>query len=128
MNTNFQVAKVGFSLKIDDIPYTNINKQKVIDWESQFWKNQNKDADFIFKIDTTFALYRPYYKYNSKDFYDAVRTNIPYQAAHGGWYLILKILLKNNFFILPIVTNPVHGESIYKVKLKTKDYIIICSQ
>jgi hypothetical protein len=98
LNTNFQVTKVGFSLKIDDIPYTNINRQKVIDWESQFWKNQNKDGDFMSKIDTTFALYRPYYKYNNNDFYDAVRTNIPYQAAHGGWYLDSKNLTEEQLF------------------------------
>lgn len=87
LNKNFQVTKVGFSLKIDDIPDANLNKQKVIDWESQFWLTENRDGDFLSKIDTTFALYRPYYNYYQKDFYDAVRTKNPYQAIHGGWYL-----------------------------------------
>lgn len=87
LNKNLQVTKVGFSLKIDDIPDTNLNKQKVIDWESQFWNTQNRNGDFISKIDTTFALYRPGFYYNEQNFYDACRTKTPYEARHGGWYL-----------------------------------------
>jgi hypothetical protein len=98
LDKNFRIKKVGFSLKIDDIPDTNLNKQKVIDWESQFWINENKDGDFISKIDTTFALYRPYCKYDKNSFYDAIRTKFPYQASHGGWYLDNKNLTEEQFF------------------------------
>jgi hypothetical protein len=87
LDRNLGITKVGFSLKINDIPDANLNKQKVIDWESQFWKKQNKDSNFISKIDTTFALYRPNYKCDNNDFYNAIRTKIPYQAKHGGWYI-----------------------------------------
>lgn len=87
LNKNFHLTKVGFSLKIDDIPETNPNKQKVMDWEGQFWLNKNKEGNYIASIDTTFALYKPNYVFNEFDFYNAFRTESPYQASHGGWYL-----------------------------------------
>ncbi len=87
LERNQKITKVGFSLKIDDIPDTNPNKQKVINWESKFWENQNKEGNYLADIDTTFALYRPGYYYKQKGFYAAIRTRWPYQAKHGGWYL-----------------------------------------
>lgn len=102
LNKNFQVTKVGFSLKIDDIPDTNINKQKVIDWESRFWNNQNKDGDFISEIDTTFALYRPRYLYEGSGFFNAVRTALPYVARHGGWYLDIDNLSEEQAYYFSI--------------------------
>lgn len=90
LNKNKEVTKVGFSLRIDDIPDTNKNKSTVLKWESKFWENKNACGDFIALTDTTFALYRPKYKYKEYEksvFYHAVRTNVPYIARHGGWYL-----------------------------------------
>ena len=87
LDFNHQVTKVGFSLRIDDIPNTNINKEKIVKWESQFWNHQDKKGNFIAKIDTTFALYRPNYDLSSESFMKAIRTNFPYQAQHGGWYI-----------------------------------------
>ncbi|HEY9220461.1 MAG TPA: glycosyltransferase family 2 protein [Lutibacter sp.] len=93
LDKNLQVTKVGFSLKIDDIPDSNPNKQKVIDWESQFWRNQNKDGNYHAPIDTTFALYRPKSDFeNLSNFLRAVRTKEPYTAKHGGWYFDIKNL------------------------------------
>lgn len=87
LDKDFRITKVGFSLKIDDIPESNNNKGKILDWESKFYKIRNKEGNFIADIDTTFALYRPNYKLNESDFYCAYRTQIPYVAQHGGWYL-----------------------------------------
>lgn len=87
LNKNLQVTKVGFSLKIDDLPDSNLNKQKVMNWEQQFWNNKTAEGDFNAYIDTTFALYRPNYKYDEKRFFAAIRTQKPYQSIHGGWYL-----------------------------------------
>lgn len=101
LDKNLQVTKVGFSLKIDDIPESNPNKQKVIDWEGQFWRNQNKEGNYIADIDTTFALYRPKGEYkNLSYFLRAIRTNLPYSAKHGGWYFDLNNLTdeQNNYF------------------------------
>jgi len=98
LDKNFQVTKVGFSLKIDDIPESNPNKQKVIDWESQFWRNQNKEGDYNTLIDTTFALYRSNYAYCQQGFLKAIRTREPYEVRHGGWYLDAKNLTKEQVY------------------------------
>lgn len=80
-------TKVGFSLKIDDLPNTNPKKKSIEEWESQFWKTKIHPLAFKAEIDTTFALYRPGYKYKLKDFTKAWRTDYPLQAIHGGWYI-----------------------------------------
>lgn len=88
VDNNYKISKVGFSLIINDIPDENKNKIQILNWENQYWQVKNKDGDFIAKIDTTFALYRPYYIYERNDFFfRAIRTNYPYQAKHGGWYV-----------------------------------------
>ncbi|WP_170309829.1 glycosyltransferase [Seonamhaeicola maritimus] len=80
-------TKVGFSLKIDDVPDTNPNKKHVLEWESKFWTTKINSLAYKAEIDTTFALYRPGYQYKLKDFTKAWRTDYPMQAIHGGWYL-----------------------------------------
>lgn len=88
LDKNLEVTKVGFSLKLDDIPDSNPNKQKVIDWEQQFWKNKTREGNYKADIDTTFALYRPKnLNFINTSFYKAIRTNRPYIAMHGGWYV-----------------------------------------
>ncbi|MCO6500403.1 MAG: glycosyltransferase family 2 protein [Vicingus serpentipes] len=87
LNKNKSVSKVGFSLYIDDIPDSNPNKDKIIKWEKRFWENKYKDY-FINAIDTTFAMYRPDFKREEeKNFLKAIRTDKPYVARHGGWYI-----------------------------------------
>jgi hypothetical protein len=81
-----EVTKVGFSLFLDDIPDTNPNKEKIISWEKQFWKNK-RDELYFASIDTTFALYRPNYKREESNFLKGIRMNFPYYARHGGWYV-----------------------------------------
>jgi hypothetical protein len=98
LDKNLHVTKVGFSLKMDDIPDSNPNKQKVIDWESQFWLNKTDEGNFISPIDTTFALYRPNYEHKHSTFYDAIRIKWPYQAIHGGWYLDIENLTEEQSF------------------------------
>lgn len=78
--------KVGFSLKIDDIPDYNPVKKKVLNWESRFWKTKTSEGHFLANIDTTFALYRPKLK-TKKFFYMGLRTKSPYTAKHFGWYI-----------------------------------------
>lgn len=98
LDRNQKITKVGFSLKIDDIPETNPNKQKVINWESQFWKNKIRKGNYSAEIDTTFALYRPGYNYIKQGFYAAIRTKKPYLAKHGGWYLDIVNLTEEQVF------------------------------
>ncbi len=75
--------KVGFGLKIDDIPDRYLLKKTVVNWEKQFWQNELEPDIYIADIDTTFALYRPntwYFLENS------LRTGYPYIAEHTAWY------------------------------------------
>lgn len=90
---NPQFTKVGFSLKCDDIPDCNNQKQFIVDWESKFYnkrcehKCRFKGIDlsvYDAEIDTTFALYRP--AFEPKNFGIAIRTGYPYQCIHLPWY------------------------------------------
>ncbi len=87
LNQNSRITKAGLSLKIDDIPDTNPNKTAIVKWESQFWQKKITNGQFKSATDTTFALYKPNYTYKNKRFYKAIRTDEPYQAYHGGWYI-----------------------------------------
>jgi hypothetical protein len=87
MKKDFLIQKAGFSLKIDDLPDYYDKKQKVIDWESQFWKDEIFPGVYQAAIDTTFALHRPHVKSSllSKHIKHC-RTGYPYQARHLPWY------------------------------------------
>lgn len=75
--------KVGFSLKIDDLPDHYANKAEVIAWETQFWTDKFSPRFYRAPIDTTFAMYRPGLgQQNGK----ALRSAPPYEARHLPWY------------------------------------------
>lgn len=88
-NNNFNITKVGFALDLEDIPETYPLKQKVIDWEKKFWDNQIGKYIYKANVDTTFALYRPYYKKYKyqNNFVKGLRLAGEFTAKHGGWYL-----------------------------------------
>jgi len=75
-----KIQKVGFSLKIDDLPEHFKIKDQVIAHESVYWKEQISPLYFRAAIDTTFALYRP----NARGGFwaPAIRTAPPYSARH----------------------------------------------
>jgi hypothetical protein len=75
-------TKVGFGLRIDDLPNHYSFKQQVITWESQFWTKRIANNLFDALIDTTFALYRPGSGYDMQ----GIRTGFPYVARHLPWY------------------------------------------
>ncbi|MDN3618944.1 glycosyltransferase [Polaribacter undariae] len=100
-----KLAKVGFSLKIDDLSNENPNKDKVILWESKFWKKQYRNIGFDADIDTTFALYRPFNEFKFRNFYKAVRLDNPYIASHGGWYLDPKNLTEEQTHYMRTANN-----------------------
>ena len=82
LDRNPQIDKVGFSLKIDNIPDYNPNKPKILEWENKYWKKTTKQGNYVAAIDTTFALYRPGNGFIS---YKGIRTKYPYLANHFGW-------------------------------------------
>lgn len=79
-------TKVGFSLKIDDIPNEYNYKDNVIEWEGQFWKDKIAEGLFNASIDTTFALYRPRIYPHQKKWWKSIRTDYPYISRHLPWY------------------------------------------
>jgi|LauGreDrversion4_2_1035121.scaffolds.fasta_scaffold03025_9 hypothetical protein len=78
------IKKVGFGLKIDDLPTHYHLSEKVIKWEKQFWMNNIKDGLYDALIDTTFALYKPGAKGGADG--PAIRTSDKYIARHLPWY------------------------------------------
>lgn len=82
--TNF--TKVGFSLKIDDIPDHYAYKENVLEWEGQFWEKKIGDGIFDASIDTVFAMYRPGIYPSQKKWWRSIRTDFPYMARHLPWY------------------------------------------
>lgn len=80
------IQKVGFSLKIDDLPDHNDKKNEIIKWESQYFENSFKENLFFAAIDTTFALHRPLATLSTKGRFKHLRTGWPYEAKHMPWY------------------------------------------
>lgn len=76
--------KIGFNLRIDNIPEHYDRKQQVIEVESPFWKQKVSHDYYKAAIDTTFALYRPGVK--GGFWLNAGRTLPPYSALHLPWY------------------------------------------
>ncbi|WP_434661757.1 glycosyltransferase [Paraburkholderia sp. A3BS-1L] len=81
--------KIGFSLKLDDIPNHYELKDNVLKWEGRFYEKAEKCGDMTIynaPVDTTFALYRPRKEWRNADFFSAFRTGAPYTARHLPWY------------------------------------------
>lgn len=93
-------TKVGFSLKLDDIPESNPNKSLIEEWESKYWKTELLPNVYKAPIDTTFALYRPGYRYRLERFTYAWRTGAPLQAIHGGWYIDVNALSEEQVYYM----------------------------
>ncbi len=96
-----KVNKVGFSLKLDDLPDCYMLKKLTIRWERQFYKkalNWFKPVFYKSSLDTTFAMYRPQKKRHSYDFFSAIRVGAPYEARHLPWYKDLSQLTEEDEF------------------------------
>ena len=78
------VLKVGFGLRVDDLPDTFRLKREVVDWERQFWLEEIEPGVFYADIDSTFALYRE--NSSTLRLAPALRTGAPYLARHLPWY------------------------------------------
>ena len=78
--------KVGFGLRIDDLPDHFRIKSEVIQHESQFWETKICDGLLKAPVDTTFALYRPGAKGIARNT-NGARTDFPYVAQHLPWYI-----------------------------------------
>jgi len=79
-----QFEKVGFSLKLDDLPECYQFRDEVITWEKQFYKNELEPSVYQSFIDTTLALYRPGSLRGVGR--PCIRVGYPYEARHMPWY------------------------------------------
>lgn len=101
-----QITKVGFALRIDDIPNENNLKEKILKWEAKFWKTKYSDDVYIASLDTTFALYKPGYpqRYDQISYLSAHRLADNFTAKHGGWYLDQNNLTEEQKFYIETVS------------------------
>lgn len=82
-------VKCGLSLRIDDLPNTELAKE-ALGWERnnhvRNYKKGDKDGGLYISapVDTTFALYTGVGEQN--DFERCLRVDKPYQARHLTWY------------------------------------------
>ena len=84
MERNLWVQKIGFSLKLDDLPDHYHKKTEVVKWENQFYQQKVGNLFYKADVDTTFALYRPGMRANKG--WLMYRSAFPYQARHMPWY------------------------------------------
>lgn len=80
------VQKVGFSLKIDDLPEHFADREKILAFEGGYFSKPLGDGLYEAPIDTTFALHRPYALISTVGGYKMIRTGAPYEARHLPWY------------------------------------------
>lgn len=80
-------AKIGLSLRIDDLPDCYALKSKVMEWEQQFYTYENADHLHPAPVDTTFALYRPRVGLSRSRSVESYRTAAPYSLKHLPWYM-----------------------------------------
>lgn len=89
------VQKVGFGLRIDDLPDHYAHKESIIKHERGFWGCRRDILGYEgheVPIDTTFAMYREginigRYGSPATDVWPAIRLGMPYVAQHLAWYV-----------------------------------------
>lgn len=113
-----RASKVGFSLRIDDLPSCFAHREQVIAWESRFWQSPlSKETEipaYRAAIDTTFALYRPNVR-GGAYFHDfMIRTGKPYTACHLPWYNDSNNLSDEEQYYISQIMTATHWTSLNK--------------
>lgn len=101
-------SKVGFSLRIDNLPNCFDHKLKVESWETQFWTKQIEKGLYAAPIDTTFALYRPLTKYGANCYENHIRVGFPYSLRHLPWYIDSRNLTENMKYYIQSCNRSTH--------------------
>lgn len=109
--------KVGFGLRIDNLPDHFAQKEAVLANERRFWKEPLGDCLYKAQIDTTFALYRPYCYGPANDHHLMIRTGDPYVACHLPWYADSSNLSNEDYYYIQTTTKSTH----WTKKMKTSD-------
>lgn len=102
-----KITKIGFALRLDDIPDSYPLKENVKTWESQFWKDEAEKDMYFADIDTTFALYTPNYipDPSKRVFMSAIRMAGNFTCKHGGWYIDMKNLTDEQKYYIKTSSN-----------------------
>lgn len=79
------VGKVGFALKIDDLPAWLPYRDEIVSIERHFWANPLDANLYWAALDTCFALYGPGVR--GGHWVPSIRTAGRYLARHVTWYL-----------------------------------------
>lgn len=99
VNKYSSIEKVGFGLKIDDLPDCYDKKEHVIKWEKKFWETEVEKEVYSAPLDTTFALYKPYT--NGEIWVqNALRTGGLYVLRHLPWYEDSTKITNENLFYM----------------------------
>lgn len=106
--------KIGFSLKIDDLPEHYPGRDKVIDWEKQFWTTEVEPGVYLAPVDTTFALCRPYSVFTRDALDLLLRAGYPYVMRHLPWYSNPAQKTENEEFYIRACQTPTHWSSQHK--------------
>lgn len=119
-----RAEKVGFSLRIDNLPDYYKNKKAVIEWETQFWKRKIDNTHYLAPIDTTFALRRKGTCAGHTG--NSIRTASPYIAEHLTWYINCDKLNAEDKFYYNSIKTSTHwsGKIITKKEIQYKIYQI----
>jgi hypothetical protein len=104
--TNSQ--KVGFGIRIDDLPDCFKNKESVIEHEKSFWNHEVENGIYRAPIDTTFALYRPFCGGPADDCQETYRTGFPYVIQHLPWYVDSAQLSEEEIYYVQNVKTSTH--------------------
>lgn len=98
----YKIVKVGFALDLETIPEEYPLKENVLMWEQKYWTDLVEKDTYRAHIDTTFALYKPYYpnKFYVKEneFFKAIRIAGNFTCKHMGWYINPKELSSEQIF------------------------------
>ena len=100
------VIKCGLSLRLDDLPQ-NVLTDKVVKYESGFWRHRTPNGFYLAAVDTTLALYdaKKTARAIEKEFFNAVRTPEPYTSRHLPWYNTPENLTDEERFYLGSISN-----------------------
>lgn len=113
--------KVGFGLRIDDLPDHFAQKKAVLANEGRFWKNPLGDGLFNAQIDTTFALYRPFCYGPANDHHLMIRTGEPYVAHHLPWYMDTSNPSDEEIYYISTSRQSTHWTSLMQKKAEERE-------
>ena len=94
--------KVGFGIRIDDLPDSFTHKEEIVRFEKRYWGKEVKPGIYDAPIDTTFALYKPFSNLKAEETYTlpAFRFGFPYLIKHLPWYIDSKNLsAEENYYL-----------------------------